>query len=160
MFQQPLEQQYLQRHIYWCWGYKLCKEQWICIHRFLPLHIVFGNLRVGNLTQLYDYHKRKTFRPNFGGFPGGLNGKESACNEGDLGLIPGIGRPWLPIPVFLGLPWWLRWWICLQCGRPGFTPWVRKIPWRREWLPTPVFLLGEFHELRSLVGCSLWGREE
>ena len=30
-------------------------------------------------------------------------------------------------------------------GQPGFDPWVGKIPWRREWLPTPVFLLGEFH---------------
>ena len=30
-------------------------------------------------------------------------------------------------------------------------PWVRKIPWRREWLPTPVFLSGEFHGQRSLV---------
>ena len=39
------------------------------------------------------------------------------------------------------LPWWLRWWkICLQCRRPGFNPWVGKIPWRRESLPTPVFL--------------------
>ena len=35
-----------------------------------------------------------------------------------------------------------------------------KIPWRREWLPTPVFLPGEFHGQRSLVGYSLWGREE
>ena len=33
---------------------------------------------------------------------------------------------------------------CLQCGRPGFDPWVGKIPWRRAWQPTPVFLLGEF----------------
>ena len=32
------------------------------------------------------------------------------------------------------LPWWLRWQrICLQCGRPGINPWVRNIPWRREW---------------------------
>ena len=37
-----------------------------------------------------------------------------------------------------GLPWWLRWErICLQCRRPRFYPWVRKIPWRREGLPTP-----------------------
>ena len=35
--------------------------------------------------------------------------------------------------------------ICLTCGRCGFDPWVEKIPWRREWLPTPVFLPGEFH---------------
>ena len=30
--------------------------------------------------------------------------------------------------------------MCLQCRRPGFDPWVGKIPWRRERLPTPVFL--------------------
>ena len=35
-----------------------------------------------------------------------------------------------------------------------------KIPWRREWLPTPVFLPGEFHGQRSLVGYSPWGCNE
>ena len=48
----------------------------------------------------------------------------------------------------------------LQCRRCGFSPWVRKIPWRREWLPTPVFLPGEFHGQRSLVGYSPWGYKE
>ena len=38
----------------------------------------------------------------------------------------------------------------------GFHPWVRKIPWRRAWLPTPVLLPGEFHGQRSLVGYSPW----
>ena len=38
-------------------------------------------------------------------------------------------------------------------------PWVRKIPWRREWLPTPVILPGEFLGQRSLVGYSPWGRK-
>ena len=37
----------------------------------------------------------------------------------------------------------------LQCGRPGFGPWVRKIPWRRERLPTPGFWPGELHGLYS-----------
>jgi len=37
----------------------------------------------------------------------------------------------------------------------GFDPWVRKIPWRREWQPTPVFLPGKSHGQRSLVGYSL-----
>ena len=43
---------------------------------------------------------------------------------------------------------------------PGFNPWVRKIPWRREWLPTPVFLLGESHGQWSLAGYSPWGCKE
>ena len=59
------------------------------------------------------------------------------------------------------LPWWLRWQsICLQCGRPEFDPWVGKISWRRKWQPTPVFLPGESHGWRSLVGYSPWCRKE
>ena len=49
------------------------------------------------------------------GFPGGSVCKESACDEGDH----------------------------LQCRRPGFISWVGKIPWRRKWPPTPVFLPGK-----------------
>ena len=37
------------------------------------------------------------------------------------------------------------------------NPWVGKIPWRRKGQPTAVFLPGEFHEQRSLVGYSPWG---
>jgi len=37
---------------------------------------------------------------------------------------------------------------------------LRKIPWRREWQPTPVFLPGESHGQRSLAGYSPWGLEE
>ena len=43
-----------------------------------------------------------------------------------------------------------------RCRKPGFDPWVGKIPWRRAWQPTPVFLPGEFHGQRSLVGCDPW----
>ena len=39
-------------------------------------------------------------------------------------------------------------------------PWLRKIPWRREWLPTPVFLPGEVHGQRSLAAYSPWGHKE
>ena len=50
----------------------------------------------------------------FLGFPGGSDGKESACNAGDLGLIPGLGRSWrrewLPTPAFL----------------PGESPWTEE----------------------------------
>ena len=50
--------------------------------------------------------------------------------------------------------------ICLQCRRPGFNPWVGKIPWRRAQQPTPVFLPGESHGQRSLVGCGPCGHKE
>ena len=50
--------------------------------------------------------------------------------------------------------------IHLQCRRPGFDPWVGKIPWRKEWQPTPVFLPGESHGQRSLVDYSPWDCKE
>ena len=50
--------------------------------------------------------------------------------------------------------------ICLQCRRPGFNPWVRKIPRRRGWQPTPVFLPGESHGQRNLVAYSPWSHKE
>ena len=48
----------------------------------------------------------------------------------------------------------------LQCRKPGFDPWVRKIPWRRKRQPNPVFLSGEACGQRSLVGYSPWGHKE
>ena len=44
--------------------------------------------------------------------------------------------------------------------KPGFDPWIGKIPWRRECLSTPVLWPGEFHGQRSLAGYSLWGHKE
>ena len=54
-----------------------------------------------------------------------------------------------------GLPRWLsgRESAC-QCRRQGFNPRVGKIPCRRKWQPAPVFLSGEPHGQRSLVGYS------
>ena len=86
-------------------------------------------------------------------------------------ISKGLTASWFPLPPRLprtftslykySIPWWLRWLrICLQCSKPGFDPWVRKIPWRREWQPTAIFLPGEFHGQRSLVGYSPWGRKE
>ena len=53
-----------------------------------------------------------------------------------------------------------QWWLsdeectcqCRKCRRRRFNPWVGKIPWRREWQSTPVFLPGESHRQRSLAG--------
>ena len=62
---------------------------------------------------------------------------------------------------FLGFP---KWFSCkestCQCRRHEFDPWVRKIPWSRKWLLTPVFLPKEFHGQRSLVGYSPWSCKE
>ena len=49
-----------------------------------------------------------------------------------------------------------------QCRRPktlGFSPWVRKIHWKRKWQPTPEFLPGKSRRQRSLVDYSPWGRK-
>ena len=58
-----------------------------------------------------------------------------------------------------GLPWYLSGkesiYQCRRFRRPGFNPWVRKIPWRRKWQPILVFLTGKSHGQWSLVG---WGR--
>ena len=45
-----------------------------------------------------------------------------------------------------------------QFRRCGFDSWVWKIPWKRKWLPTPVFLSGKSHRQRSLTGYSPWGQ--
>ena len=44
--------------------------------------------------------------------------------------------------------------------RLGFDSWVREIPWRRKWQPPPVFLPGESHGKKSLVGYCPWGHKE
>ena len=46
---------------------------------------------------------------------------------------------------------------CRRCKRGGFDPWVGRIPWRRAWQPTPVFLPGESHGQRSLADYSPQG---
>ena len=82
------------------------------------------------------------------GFPGSSAGKESTCNAGDPGSIPGsvsspgegTGCPLQCSSVSL-VAQMVK--TCLQCGGPGFNPWFGKILWRRAWQCTPVFLLGE-----------------
>ena len=62
----------------------------------------------------------------------------------------------------MGLPGWLV--VKNPPANAGdikqFGPWVGKIPWRRKWQPTPVFLPGESRGQRSLARYSPWGPEE
>ena len=53
--------------------------------------------------------------------------------------------------------------IPVNAGHPevvGSIPWVGKIPWRRKWQPTLIFLPGKFHGQRSLAGYNPWGGKE
>ena len=60
----------------------------------------------------------------------------------------------------LGFPRWLsgKESTC-QCRILRFDPWFGKIPWRKKWQLTPVFLSGKSHGQRSLAGYSPWGRK-
>ena len=99
------------------------------------------------------------------GFLGNSDGKESACNAGDPDSIPRLGRS---PGERIGYPLQYSWASLVaqavknspQCGRPGFNPWITKIPWRRAWQPTPVFLLENPHGQRSLDGYTPWGCKE
>ena len=71
---------------------------------------------------------------------------------------------WWPLEMSKGRLRLLRW--CnskestCQGRRCRFHPWVGKIPWRRKWQPTPVFLPGDSHGQRSPAGYSPWGRKK
>ena len=88
--------------------------------------------------------------------PCGSAGKESTCNAGDPGSIPGSGRS-----TGEGIGYSFQYsWVSLVAQLINNLPamretWVWKIPWRRERLPTPVFWPGEFHGLYSP-----WGHKE
>ena len=78
-----------------------------------------------------SHHFYFTWGNGMSGLPWQLSGKKSACSSD-----------------------------CRRLRRHGFNPWVRKIPWRRKWQPTPVFLPGESYRQRSLVGCNPGGHKE
>ena len=59
--------------------------------------------------------------------------------------------------LLIGFCWWLRGKKpACKCSRCRFLPWVRKIPWRKKWQPTPVFLPRKSHGKRSFAGYSSW----
>ena len=144
----------------------------VCVYTVTPLNYF---LEVASWERIY--YNLIFF---FNGLPWQLSGKESACNAGDLGSIPGLGRspgekngdPFqyscLENPIDRG-----AWRATVhrvsgkesacQCRRWGFDPWVGKIPWRRQWQHTPLFLLflpGKSHGQKRLVGYSPWGHKE
>ena len=94
------------------------------------------------------------------GLPGGLAGKESACNAGDPGLIPGLGSsPEEGIGYPLQYSWASLVAQTVKTPPAAQESWVGKIPWKRAWQPTPVFLENP-HGQRSLEGYRPWGCKE
>ena len=78
------------------------------------------------------------------GFPHSSVGKESACNAGDLGSIPGLGRsPGEGIGYPLQYSWAFLVAQLVKNLPAMWETWVGKFPWRRLWQPIPVFLPGE-----------------
>ena len=87
------------------------------------------------------------------GFPDNPVGKESVCNAGDPGLIPGSGRS---TGEGIGYPLQYSWTSLMaqlvKNPLEMWETWVRSLGWedpleKGEWLPTPIFWPGEFHGL-------------
>ena len=93
------------------------------------MHIHMGACPGNIVKQINKSQSNLCIMPLFGGFPGGISGKEATYQ----------GR---------------------RHKRCRFDPRVRKIPWRRAWQHTPVFLPGESHGQRSQAGFCLWGHKE
>ena len=112
-----------------------------------------GSQRVG-----HDW-ATKTHTHNF------KSSEEPKCDLVHVWLCIELRWKWLENKcyVYMTSLWvsaWVSWDGEREKYRPGFDPWVGKIPWRRAWQPTPVFLLGESHGQRSLAGYSPWGVKE
>ena len=92
---------------------------------------------------------------------GRLGGRQLTCHIIISSKLGGLSWPLDFKLVFYwvlrlrGLSWWFSWWsVHLQCRRPVFDPWVRKILSRRKWQSTPVLLPRKSHGRRNVEGHS------
>ena len=93
---------------------------------------------------------------------GKLTEKKNYSSSWHCLLVPALSSQspcYCPFSQCVGLPCLGEESTC-QCRRCGFNLWVRKIPWRRKWQPTPVFLPGTSHRQRSLARYSPCGCKE
>ena len=96
-------------------------------------------------------------------------GGRRVCDKARLGVVNGAQSLSLPLLLFkylepqMGFPGGANGkepaCHCRRYKRQGFNPWVGKIPWRRKWQPTPVFLTGKPHGQRSLADYSPLGHK-
>ena len=93
-----------------------------------------------------------------------LESSSSLCvsQPGNPGQVTPLSPSFLSSPYKMhGVPWWLSGEESdCQCRSPEFSPWVRKLPWRRKWQATPISLPGKSHGQRSQAGYSPWDHKE
>ena len=109
-------------------------------------------------TRKIPWRRDRLPTPVFLGFTCDSTGKESACNLGDCVRSLGWEDPLEKgKATYSSIMAWKFHGLyspcqCRTCKRHRFSPWVGKIPWRRAWQPTPVFLPGESHGQRCQEG--------
>ena len=122
-------------------------------------HCVCSNLSTISdqaLREGFSVWEFNTAQLNFSGIPLGGKTKIRLITESPEILFLNNARWAFPGGVSGNKPACQR----RRSKRRGFDPWVGKMPWRRAWHPTPVFLPGECHGQRSPVGYSPWGHRE
>ena len=136
-----------------------------CLQSFLALRSFTMSQLSTSVGQSIGASATASFLPMNvqGWFPLGLTGLISCSPEDTESLLQNHSSKALVFwhLAFCMLPTWLsgKESAC-QYRNHRYDPWIAKIPWRRKWQPTPVFLPGKFHGQRSLVGYSPWGNKE
>ena len=135
------------------------------IRLFIEASVLLSYCSPCQLDEIHGHigesHTARNFR-NFGqplGVEAAKNECFQSCNRKEMNFVQEL-EVWKHIVLqgslhMRGLPQWSTWRICLQCRVPS----PGKIPWRRKWQPSPVFLPGKFHGQRSLTGYNPWGRK-
>ena len=141
------------------------------IYRYVYIHIGFPGssackesaCNAGDLNLISGLGRspREGNRSRIVELPGEFHGQRNLAGYSPWGRKESDRTERLSLYIYMGLPRWLygKESTC-QCRRCRYHPWVGKIPWKRKWQRTSVFLPGESGGQRNLVGYSLWDCKE
>ena len=119
-----------------------------------------GRTRLSDFTFTFYFHAlKKELATHFSILAWRIPGTEEPGGLPSMGSHR-VGHDWSHLAAAAATYHWLsgKESAC-RCRRHTFDPWVRKIPWRRKWQLTLVFLSGEPHGQWSLEGYSPWGHK-
>ena len=148
----------------WTMSFGGKKKQHKSFQLFIQESWGFRHKREGDPSLVWCHRKSKKISSQKS-FKDSLGFKDTCVCAPEWSWLPGPEKDSLKsLSLSLWLPRWLRGKkpLC-QCRRyksHRFNPRIGKIPWRRAWQHTPVFLPGESHGQGSPVGCSPGGRRE